>query len=126
MNSTKFRWQPPSSVSDILRDERALPRIVPKATHEDTEVRFAAAFAFGCYADHNTAIQELTVLMKDADADVRDWATFGLGTQSNADSPEIRAALTERLTDSVEIVREEAMAGLAKRNEAELLPIQAQ
>jgi HEAT repeat protein len=56
-----------------------------------------------------------------SNADVRDWAAFGLGVLGNTDSNEIREALVRRLTDSDEDVREEAMVGLGKRKDPRVL-----
>ncbi len=61
--------------------------------------------------------------MDDADQEVRDWATFGLGTLGESDSPEIREALFHRLSDGNDDVRQEAMAGLAKRGDQRVLPL---
>ena len=63
------------------------------------------------------AIEALIPLTADSDADVRDWATFAIGTQSDADYPELREALVQRLDDKSSKVREEAIAGLAKRKD---------
>jgi HEAT repeat protein len=60
--------------------------------------------------------------MEDTDEDIRDWATFGLGSQGNADSQEIRDAFIERLGDPFEDVRGEAMASLGKRKDQRVLP----
>jgi HEAT repeat protein len=60
--------------------------------------------------------------MKDADEEVRDWATFGLGVQGDLDSAEIRDALFQQLSDSNEDVREEAMAALGKRRDQRVVP----
>jgi HEAT repeat protein len=57
----------------------------------------------------------LIELTRDVDDSVRDWATFALGTQCDADGPEIRKALADRLCDSDNEVRGEAMVGLARR-----------
>jgi HEAT repeat protein len=62
-------------------------------------------------------------LMRDSDSDVRDWATFGLGTQSEADSEAIRGALFERLPDTDQDTRAEAAVGLAKRKDLRVLPV---
>jgi HEAT repeat protein len=48
--------------------------------------------------------------------------TFGLGVLGHHDSPEIRDALCSRLMDPDTDVRDEAMAGLAKRQDARVLP----
>ena len=67
--------------------------------------------------DDPQALAALCVLSADADDEVRNWATFGLGTQTEADTPSIRDALAARLGDVDETVRGEAMVGLAKRND---------
>jgi HEAT repeat protein len=67
--------------------------------------------------DEELARQTLVRLSKDDDAHVRDWATFALGTLSSADTPEVREALVERLSDGDADVRGEAMRGLASRKD---------
>jgi HEAT repeat protein len=64
----------------------------------------------------------LLKLTSDTDAEVRDWAVFGLGVQGDADSPEIRAALLRCLDDASEDVRMEAAAGLGKRQDRRVIP----
>lgn len=66
-------------------------------------------------------IETLKLLMEDADDDVRKWATFGLGSQCGADSPDIRLALRQRLDDPFEVARDEALWGIARRKDREAL-----
>jgi hypothetical protein len=56
--------------------------------------------------------------MEDPDDEVRNWATFGLGTQCDADSHEIREALRKRLDDSFREPLDEAVWGLVKRKDS--------
>ncbi|WP_339889907.1 hypothetical protein [uncultured Flavobacterium sp.] len=71
----------------------------------------------------NLAIKTLIELSNDKDSDIRDWATFGLGTQIEIDNSEIRRALWERVNDNDEITREEAIFGLAKRKDIKIKEI---
>jgi HEAT repeat protein len=61
------------------------------------------------------AIEALLELSRDSDVDVRNWATFALGSQIDVDTPQIREALRNRLSDSDEDTRSEALCGLARR-----------
>lgn len=95
--------------------------IADLASHADTNVRHAVAVCLGP-REAETATRTLVLLSRDEDRDVRNWATFGLGTMSEADSPAIQEALTARLGDSDHEVRGEAMVGLAKRNVPHAIP----
>ena len=59
----------------------------------------------------------LIELSADPDEHVRDWATFGLGTQLDVDDGDLRAALVDRLSDPFLDAREEAAVGLARRRD---------
>jgi HEAT repeat protein len=104
-----------------LDNPLAVPLIMNFSLHPNPEVRFDVAFALGCFPNDPLSAETLLRLMQDADEDVRDWATFGLGVLGNADSDEIRDALVQRLSDSDEDVREEAMVGLGKRSDRRVL-----
>lgn len=104
-----------------LENPLAVPLIANFATHPDPDVRFNVAFALGSFPNDPLSVATLLQLMHDADEDIRDWATFGLGVLGNADSSEIREALVHRLGDSNEDVREEAMVGLATRKDDRVL-----
>lgn len=73
--------------------------------------------------DMPTVVQALTKLSRDVDRDVRDWATFTLGRQFESDSPSLRAALHERLTDADPEIRGEALVGLACRGDTSIAPM---
>ncbi|MCW2922106.1 MAG: hypothetical protein JWL76_1980 [Thermoleophilia bacterium] len=70
---------------------------------------------------NDSIIEALIRLSGDSEADVRDWATFGLG-QLPSDTKSIRAALTARLADTHDNTRAEAQVALAKRRDQSALP----
>jgi HEAT repeat protein len=86
------------------------------ARHASSRVREAVAHALGGRADPN-ADDTLRLLSADGDTDVRNWATFGLGSLCERDTPDIRDALADRLADEDEEVRGEALVGLARRRD---------
>jgi HEAT repeat protein len=89
--------------------------------HPDCSVRYAAAHALTRY-DDPLALNSLVELTRDEDDLVRDWATFGLARQVEADTPLLRDALVERLTDPDDDTRAEALIGLALRGDRRLIP----
>ncbi|MDQ1709844.1 MAG: hypothetical protein QOG49_1229 [Frankiaceae bacterium] len=100
--------------------ERAGRLLIPLAAHEDSDVRFKVAMglpsAFDEDSPDDAIIDALIELTRDEDEDVRDWATFGLGTVlASVDTPELRAALWARTDDEHADTRNEALAGLAYR-----------
>jgi HEAT repeat protein len=91
--------------------------------HPSSEIRFSVAFALGSFSNHMPAVEALLQLMTDEEARVRDWATFGLGVLGDLDSPKIREALLLRITDPDRDTREEAISGLARRQDRRVIPI---
>lgn len=85
-------------------------------THPDPSVRYAVVHAL-CGHEEPLALNSLIELTQDEDSDVRDWATWGLGTQIELDTPALRSALAGRLDDPDEVVRSEALIGLARRQD---------
>jgi HEAT repeat protein len=105
-----------------LGNAAAVPQILRYREHREGDVRFAVACALGCFPNDPKSIDGLLKLTSDSDADVRDWAVFGLGVLGDVDSTEIREALLRCLDDPNEDVREEAAVGLGKRLDQRLLP----
>jgi hypothetical protein len=95
----------------------AVPFIVPFASHPNANVRFDAAFALGCYPSEPASLEALETLMDDTDEDVRNWAIFGIGVQSDFDSEGLRDKLVRHLQDPFLDARIEAAASLAKRKD---------
>lgn len=98
----------------------ALETLVVLARHADSAMRWNVAVSLGCYQDP-AAIGALIQLATDVDSDVRDWATFGLGTLQNADTPGLREVLWRNLSDEDEDVRGEALVGLAARQDLRVI-----
>jgi HEAT repeat protein len=109
-----------------LWDPRALPAIVRQAGHRSANVRSSVACAIpGAAGDPPSpdAIGALIALSADPDAEARDWATFGLGSQlEDQDTEAIRDALAARLDDPDGDAAGEALLGLAHRRDPRALP----
>ena len=99
-----------------IDDLRAASHIIPFADHCDDNIRYAVAFALGA-VETLEATATLLALTTDHDADVRNWATFGLAQQRDADTDQIREALAARLADDDPDVSYEAIIGLGRRRD---------
>lgn len=104
----------------VMHIDGALPAVLARTRSAAQTVRLEAARAIPSCASHpedERAIQALITLTADADDDVRDWATFGLGTQLDVDTPVVREALAARLEDPHDDTRAEAVVALAQRGD---------
>jgi HEAT repeat protein len=102
-------------------DPRSIEPLIRLKKHLNDGVREGVVFGLMGYEDE-LAIKTLIELSSDPDAYyIRDWATFGLGTQIKADTAPLREALVARLIDEEGIVRGEAMIGLALRHDQRML-----
>jgi HEAT repeat protein len=101
-------------------DQRAIAPVLELRQHPDANVRYAVVHALSCHADER-AIQGLIELTLDTDPLVRDWATFGIGSLIEIDSPAIRTALFRRIHDEDDDVRGEALVGLARRGDPRVI-----
>ncbi|WP_337964809.1 hypothetical protein [uncultured Flavobacterium sp.] len=90
--------------------------------HKSVTVKYALVYAI-LAIDKNKTINTLIELSKDKDSDIRDWATFGIGTQIETDTQIIREALWERINDTDTTTRLEAIVGLAKRKDENIKKI---
>ena len=111
-----------------LQDPRAVEPLIKFKNNPDADVRYGVVVGLLTQED-SFAIETLIELSTDEDVDVRNWATFGLGAQIDLDTPEIRAALWQRLAeedtqdpDTHEIYGE-ALVGLARRKDAQIIPL---
>lgn len=95
---------------------------LPLAKHADARVRYGAVHALSRQEDPR-AIAALVALSGDVEGEVRNWATFGLGSLTAVDTPALRDALEARLDDP-ELdgeIRGEALVGLAERGHPNLV-----
>lgn len=67
--------------------------------------------------ENSTAIETLIKLSSDKLNHIRNWATFGLGTQIERNNKEIREALWNRVNDKHQETKFEAILGLAIRKD---------
>ena len=103
------------------KDPRAILALLALINHPLADVRRAAVSGLSGI-DDLAAIAGLIQLSRDPDDGTRDWATFGLGKQTSLDTPELRDALSARLTDTDPEIRGEAMIGLAIRKDDRARP----
>ena len=95
--------------------ELACLAVVPFADYPDDSVRLATVRSMvGGIESKAGSITVAAALMPrfpDEDSEVRDWATFGVGSMLDIDSVEIRAALRGNLEDVNYDVRCDALVG---------------
>ena len=99
-----------------LGEPWGLDRLLGLRGHPAAAVRDGVVTALAGRADPR-AIDALIELSCDPDDQVRDWATFALGTLAPADTAALRDALAARLGDSDPETRIEAVHGLALRGD---------
>lgn len=104
-----------------LRDAAGAELMEPYAAHADHGVREVVAHALLTRPDERS-IALWIAMTSDSSAEVRNAATFALGSEIAMDTEAIRTALARRLTDSADEVRVEAILGLALRGDARALP----
>jgi HEAT repeat protein len=108
-----------------IGDPGVLGGVFPLADHPAAAVRLAVAFTIATLSPQPLAPEArnaLICLSRDCDPEVRDWATFGLGTLSDVDGPDVRAALLARAEDAYHDTRAEALFGLAVRRDPRAVP----
>lgn len=98
-----------------------LPWLFSLAGHPSEDVRWHLAWALPIERGDEVVVDRETIetlirLAGDPESRVRDWATFSLGI-TEADSPEIRELMLQRIIDSDFDTRSEAAIWLAKRKE---------
>lgn len=112
-----------SSIASALghhRDASVVEPLTRLSAHSDPRIRMAAVSSL-CGHDDCRAIKALVDGTSDPDRDVRNWATFGLGSQIDTDTPVIRETLLARTEDEDAEIRGEAIVGLARRGDVRVV-----
>jgi len=99
-----------------LHDPRAAGSLVRLRFHPEARIRYAVVSSL-CGCEDEPAIAALIECSTDTDRDVRNWATFGLGSQIDTDTQPIREALFARFEEEDDEIRGEALVGLARRGD---------
>jgi HEAT repeat protein len=102
-------------------DEKAGLAVLPYASHAYDRVRLAVARAaprgVASLGAKEAVADVLIRLSRDPGCEIRGWATFGLGSILDLDSPAVRRALVDRLADEDIDTSCEALVGLAERHD---------
>ena len=101
--------------NDELNNEQ-IEKICSFINNENNWVKEGLVYAL-LGIDNLTAIQTLVKLSSDKLSHIRNWATFGLGTQIEKNNKNIREALWNRVNDKHQETKLEAIVGLAKRKD---------
>ena len=80
------------------------------------KIRYALTFSL-LGIENKFALDMLIKLAQDKSLKVRDWATFGLGTQLETDNEEIRNILYRNTSSKDDQIRQEAIKGLSNRDD---------
>src|SRR5207244_4093672 len=99
---------------------KAIPPLLMHLADSDADVRLGVVHGLSRH-DDSAAVGGLIRLSVDEDRDVRDWATFGLASLTDLDTPELREALLARVSEKEAEIRREALIGLARRRHPEAL-----
>mgnify|MGYP003520980937 CR=1 FL=1 len=97
-------------------DKEQIDKICSFIDNENSWVKEGLVYAL-LGIDNLTAIETLIKLSSDKLSHIRNWATFGLGTQIERNTKAIREALWERVNDKHQETKLEAIVGLAKRKD---------
>jgi HEAT repeat protein len=110
-----------------LNDPHSIEPQLKFCLHPDWEVRYGVVHGLSFQTDER-AVAALVKLSADIHPQVRNWATFGLGSLLEVDTPLIREAVYQRfLLEEIEVdetaeIYGEALVGLARRKDERILP----
>ncbi|NRD57722.1 HEAT repeat domain-containing protein [Corallococcus exiguus] len=106
-----------------IEDARAVPALRPLKDHPDARVREGVVRGLMPHPGDSTALQTLMELSRDGDTSVRKEVLSGLALkgEDEVDTPELRDAFLERLSEEDSGIRADALVGLAKRKDPRAL-----
>lgn len=106
------------ALGHTYEEPRKVKPLLKFKNHPDLLIRYGVAFSLAGENDLS-AIAALIELSQDEDDLVRDWATFGLGSQTDVDTPEIREVLFNHAIDLHDTGNApgEGLVGLARRRD---------
>ena len=93
-----------------------IKKLIAFKTNEDSSIRLGLVSSL-LGLDNDLAIDTLIELSNDKFSSIRNWATFGIGSQIETDNDKIREALWSRVNDRNQDTKFEAVVGLARRND---------
>lgn len=106
-----------------LEDARAVPALRPLKDHPDARVRQGLVRGLMPHHGDAMALQTLLELSRDGDTSAREEVLSGLALkdEDEVDTPELRDAFFNRVSDEDSGIRADALAGLAKRKDPRVL-----
>ena len=87
--------------------------------HHLSTIRYYVVMSLLSVKD-DSAISTLIELSNDCFSNIRNWATFGLGSQIEIDNPTIKKSLWNRVNDIDEETKMEAIIGLSERKDEKI------
>ena len=99
-----------------------IDKILMHSKNNNVNVKCGIAFAL-LGIENDKAIDALINLSSDKSIQVRNWATFGIGSQISIDNQKIRDALWARVNDKHEETKFEAILGLAIRKDQKIIAV---
>lgn len=100
-------------------NQKQIEKIMPFKYHKSVNVRYGVVVSL-LGLENTLAIDTLISLSSDKKSHIRNWATFGLGTQIDVDNDNIRNTLWNRVDDSDQDTKYEAIVGLSKRKDVRI------
>jgi len=98
---------------------KQITKLIQFRNHKNVEVRQGLVSTL-LGIENKKAINILIELTEDKISSIRNWATFGIGSQIDISNKEIITALWNRVNDKHQETKLEAIVGLANRGEKEV------